>query len=297
MPLPASGPKARLYSLGGCRRRGKSQAVCSSIMCLKTQRRNTAYFRHVGGGERLYSFFHVTQEIFLKFVYPFAPILFPVSWCSQDVAAGTDQSCSFEFKEDSSLLAYYSNNYHCLTNTNKQSIRKSKVFQNKHICQNLVILHLGGLLIGSMDFRWTGSVGFESAVIPGGQGVFWQADLREARRSPRKGTWSRWNVNHGERRTCVTKGKDGKHMSHFTLIYLWLPNPCQIKGRRGGGGATAKVEPFKVYLFDEDANSLIAFQTFRGGKRKPWRDWNLGLGGAAVHWQRVMCKDKGRGYW
>lgn len=103
---------------------------------------------------------------------------------------------------------------------NKHSIRKSKVFQNKYICQNLVILHLGGLLIGSMDFRWTGSVGFESSVIPGGQGVFWQASLRKARRSPREGTWSRWNVNHGERRTCVTKGKDGKHMSHFTLIYL-----------------------------------------------------------------------------
>lgn len=27
-------------------------------------------------------------------------------------------------------------------------------------------------LIGSMDFRWKGSVGFEGSVIPGGQGVF-----------------------------------------------------------------------------------------------------------------------------
>ena len=70
-------------------------------------------------------------------------------------------------------------------------------------------------------------------------------------------------------------------MSHFTLIYLPLPNPCQIKGGRGGGG-TAKVELFKVHLFDEDANSLIAFQTFRVGKRKPWRDSNLGLGGGAA---------------
>ena len=47
----------------------------------------------------------------------------------------------------------------------------------------------------------------------------------------------------------------------------------EAEGRGGmGGGGTAKVEPFKVYLFDEDANSLIAFQTFWGGKRKPWRD-------------------------
>ncbi|KAK5847936.1 hypothetical protein PBY51_017025 [Eleginops maclovinus] len=60
-------------------------------------------------------------------------------------------------------------------NTNKQSITKS--FQNKHIRQDRVIPHLGGLLIGSMDFRWTGSVGFERSVIPGGRGVFWQADL------------------------------------------------------------------------------------------------------------------------
>lgn len=70
-------------------------------------------------------------------------------------------------------------------------------------------------------------------------------------------------------------------MSHFTLIYLRLPNPCQIKGRRGeGGGATAKVEPFKVYLFDEDANSLLAFQTIQGERKEetlvglkvgPWR--------------------------
>lgn len=67
-------------------------------------------------------------------------------------------------------------------------------------------------------------------------------------------------------------------MSHFTLIYLRLPNPCQIKGRRGG--ATAKVEPFKVYLFDEDANSLVAFQTTQGERKEetlaglkvgPWR--------------------------
>lgn len=65
---------------------------------------------------------------------------------------------------------------------------------------------------------------------------------------------------------------DGKHMSHFTLIYLPLPNPCQIKGGGGEGGATAKVEPFKVPVFDEDAKSLIAFQTFWRGKRKPWRD-------------------------
>lgn len=71
--------------------------------------------------------------------------------------------------------------------SNKQSIRKSKVFQDKYICQDLVILHLGGLLIGSMDFRWTGSVGFESSVIPGGQGVFWQADLREALQIAKKG--------------------------------------------------------------------------------------------------------------
>lgn len=69
-------------------------------------------------------------------------------------------------------------------------------------------------------------------------------------------------------------------MSHFTLIYLRLPNPCQIKGRRGEGGATAKVEPFKVYLFDEDANSLLAFQTIQGERKEetlaglkvgPWR--------------------------
>lgn len=52
--------------------------------------------------------------------------------------------------------------------------------------------------------------------------------------------------------------------------------PARLKEEEAGGGggeATAKVEPFKVYLFDEDANSLIAFQTFWGGKRKPWRDW------------------------
>lgn len=71
------------------------------------------------------------------------------------------------------------------------------------------------------------------SVIPGGQGeCFWQADLSQKKWE----TWNRWNVNHGERRTCVTKGMDGKHMSHFTLIYLSLPNPCQIKGRRGGEG-------------------------------------------------------------
>lgn len=47
-----------------------------------------------------------------------------------------------------------------------------------------------------------------------------------------------------------------------------------------GGGATAKVEPFKVYLFDEDANSLVAFQTIQGERKEetlaglkvgPWR--------------------------
>lgn len=59
--------------------------------------------------------------------------------------------------------------------------------------------------------------------------------------------------------------------------------PARLKEDKAGGEATAKVEAFKVYLFDEDANSLIAFQTFWVGKRKPWRDSNLGLGGAAVH--------------
>lgn len=42
--------------------------------------------------------------------------------------------------------------------------------------------------------------------------------------------------------------------------------PARLKEKEAGG-ATAKVEPFKVHHFDEDANSLIAFQTFRGGKR------------------------------
>lgn len=61
---------------------------------------------------------------------------------------------------------------------------------------------------------------------------------------------------------------------------------CQTTARlkeEAAGGATAKVEPFKVYYFDEDANSLIEFQTFQGGQRKPWQDWNLGLCEAADH--------------
>lgn len=48
--------------------------------------------------------------------------------------------------------------------------------------------------------------------------------------------------------------------------------PARLKEEEAGGEATAKVDLFKVYLFDEDANSLIAFQIFRRGKRKPWRD-------------------------
>lgn len=75
-------------------------------------------------------------------------------------------------------------------------------------------------MIGSMDFRWTGNTGFEISVIPGGQGVFWQADMYEAHGTPRKATWSRWNVNHGERRTCVTKGRNGwkTHVPFHTYL-------------------------------------------------------------------------------
>lgn len=56
--------------------------------------------------------------------------------------------------------------------------------------------------------------------------------------------------------------------------------PARLKeeeaGGRGGGEATAKVEPFKVYLFDEDANSLIAFQTFWERKEETLAGLKLG---------------------
>lgn len=55
------------------------------------------------------------------------------------------------------------------------------------------------------------------------------------------------------------------------LFTFHCQTPARLK-EEGAGGATAKVEPFKVPVFDEDAKSLIAFQTFWRGKRKPWRD-------------------------
>lgn len=74
--------------------------------------------------------------------------------------------------------------------------------------------------------------------------------------------------------------------------------PARLKEEEAGGGRQRqRWNPFKVHIFDEDANSLIVFQTFRRGERKPWRDWNSGLSGAAVHWQRGMCADEGKWYW
>lgn len=76
--------------------------------------------------------------------------------------------------------------------TNKQSIRKEAEASSINIYARILSSYTlgggeGGFLIGSMDFRWTGSVGFESSVIPGGQGVFWQADLREGPPTAKKG--------------------------------------------------------------------------------------------------------------
>lgn len=75
--------------------------------------------------------------------------------------------------------------------TNKQSIRKeaeaSRINIYARILSSYTLWREGGFLIGSMDVRWTGSVGFESSVIPGGQGVFWQADLREGPPTAKKG--------------------------------------------------------------------------------------------------------------
>lgn len=69
--------------------------------------------------------------------------------------------------------------------------------------------------------------------------------------------------------------------------------PARLKGEEAGGEATAKVEPFKVYLFDEEANSLIAFQTFREERG------NLGgietWASVLVHWERAMCEDERKG--
>ncbi len=188
-------------------------------------------------------FLHVTQGLgnFKYFVYPFASFLFPVSWCSQDVAASSDQGCSFEFKEDSSLLVYYSNNYHCLTKTNKQSIRGSEGFQYKHICQNLVILNLGGPLIGSMDFRWTGSVGFERSVIPGGQGVFWQADLREARMDRQErgpGVGGMLIMERGEHVWQRERMENTCPISH--LFTFDCQTPARLKEEEAGGRGNGK---------------------------------------------------------
>lgn len=74
--------------------------------------------------------------------------------------------------------------------TNKQSIRKEAEASSINIYARILSSYTfggGGFLIGSMDFRWTGSVGFESSVIPGGQGVFWQADLHEGPPTAKKG--------------------------------------------------------------------------------------------------------------
>lgn len=225
---------------------------------------------------------------------------FPVSWCSQDVAAGTDRGRSSEFKEDSSLLAHYSNNYHCLTKTNKQSIRKGKY---KHIRQSRVILHWrrGGGRGASDRFngfqmdrkcrlwklcnsRWPGSV---LAGRP--------ARGSRIAKKARPGVGGMLIMERGEHVWQRERMENTCPISH--LFTFDCQTPARLKEQEAGGGeATAKVEPFKVYLFDEDANSLIAFQTFRGGKRKPWRDRNLGLGGAGVHWQRDMCKDRKTSY-
>lgn len=57
----------------------------------------------------------------------------------------------------------------------------------------------GWFLSPTIDFRWTGSGGFESAVIPGGWGALWQPHACTGRSHRQETTtWSRRNVNHGE---------------------------------------------------------------------------------------------------
>lgn len=95
--------------------------------------------------------------------------------------------------------------------------------------QNLVISHLDligrrGVLIGWMEIRWTGSVGFEKSVLPGRRWVFFgRGDLNAEGQENRGPGGEGGMLITG--RTCGTEGEDGKHMSNFTLIYLWLAKP------------------------------------------------------------------------
>lgn len=78
----------------------------------------------------------------------------------------------------------------------------------------------------------------------------------------------------------MTKGKGWKTHVPFHTYLPSTAKPLPDKRKKRWGGATAKVEPFKVYLFDEDANSLVAFQTIQGERKEetlaglkvgPWR--------------------------
>lgn len=100
----------------------------------------------------------------------------------------------------------------------------------------------GGLLIGSMDFRWTGSVGFERSVIPGGRGVFWQANLREARGAPRKGRPEVGGMLIMEREEHVRQRETMENTCPISHLFTFdCQTPARLKGDEawGGGEATA----------------------------------------------------------
>lgn len=66
------------------------------------------------------------------------------------------------------------------------------------------------------------------------------------------------------------KGKGWKtHVPFHTYLPLTAKRRARLKEEEAGGRQRWK--PLKFRVFDEDANTLIAFQTFRVGRRKPWR--------------------------
>lgn len=82
-------------------------------------------------------------------------------------------------------------------------------------------------MIGSMDFRWTGSVGFEISVIPGGRGAFWQANLREARRFTKKRGPGVGGMLIREENMC----DKGKRMENTCPISHLFTFDCQTPAR------------------------------------------------------------------
>lgn len=235
---------------------GKAEAFCYSTLGLRIQ------YLSFRTKKRKLCLFSVCDSTTLCVILSQLSLSFSLFFLlSHGVTAGSDQSNTTTSRMIRHI-DYYSNNYHWLTKTNKRMVRKSKVFQNKYIRQNLVILHLRGAADRLNGFQMDRKC------------LLWNSAIQVARECFGRPTWAR--PAHRQERGPGVGGmlimERGEHvwqrerMENTCPISHLFTFACQtsarLKGEEAAGEATAKVELFKVYLFDEGAKSLIAFQTF-----------------------------------